>query len=100
MFPSTLYSLDALAYAAWMLTARPWAWSSEDCSWASSQLRAGLLSFGVVGGGGDARIEVLQALQMETLLGMMGPREKGVGLRGDLVGDTTESRPPGRLFAR
>ena len=58
------------------------------------------MSFGVDGGVGDLRMGVLQALQIETLVEMMGPRENGVIFRGDLVGDRAESRPPGRLFAR
>jgi hypothetical protein len=56
------------------------------------------LSFGVVGGGGDLRIGVLQALQINTLVGTMVPRVKGDGICGDLAADT-KSRV-GRLFAR
>lgn len=53
------------------------------------------------GGGGVFRIGVLQALQMETSLGMMRPKENGSGSRGDLTGDSAESsRLAGRLFAR
>lgn len=43
---------------------------------------------------------VLQALQMETSLGLMRPSLKGVGFRGGPVGDRGECRGPGRLFAR
>lgn len=43
----------------------------------------------------------LHALQIETVLGLMWPRVNGVGLRGDLMGDSIESSVgPGRLFAR
>jgi hypothetical protein len=57
-----------------------------------------LLSLGVAG---DLRMGVLQALQMETSLGMMRPSLNAVGLRGDLMGDSAgSSRPAGRLFAR
>ena len=67
----------------------------------SRWLRAGWLSFGVGGGGGDLRMGVLQALQMDTSLVFMRPSLKGVGFRGDLIGDSAgSSRPAGRLFER
>jgi hypothetical protein len=50
---------------------------------------------GVVGGGGDLRTGVLQALQIEMLLGRMGPNSKGDGV----VGDVRKARL-GRLLAR
>jgi hypothetical protein len=49
----------------------------------------------VDGGGGDFRIEVLQALQIEMLLGRMGPSSKGEGPDGDV-----RKARLGRLLAR
>ena len=84
-----------------MPTVRLWASRSDVCSTPSRWLRAGLLSFGVGAGGGVFRMGVLQALQMETSLGMMRPGENCFGFRGDLTGDSAESsRLAGRLFAR
>jgi hypothetical protein len=76
------------------------AFMRESCSRTSSKLRAGLLSFGVGGGGGVLRMGILQALQIETSLALMRPSLNAVGLRGDLVGDEGECRGPGRLLAR
>jgi hypothetical protein len=50
---------------------------------------------GVEGGGGDLRRGVLQALQIEMLLGRMGPSSKGEGVRGDV-----RKARLGRLLAR
>ena len=58
------------------------------------------MSLGVGGGGGELRMGVLQALQMEMSVGLMRPSLKGVGFRGGPVGDRGECRGPGRLFAR